>query len=105
VPHAPPCSIPPGKLLARLTCVRESLGYANPRTSRGFKESSALFAESAVGAKPTPSFKYLEQSLFSGQNAKGNICYEIAANDAASLTLFVWNDEADTQKLWFALRS
>jgi len=34
----------------------------------------------------------------------GNICYLIAANDAASLRLFVYSGENDRDKVWFALR-
>jgi hypothetical protein len=56
------------------------------------------------GSWPEPSFKYVEQRLFSGQSATGNICYLIAANDADSLVMFVYNDANDTQKLWYALR-
>jgi len=44
-----------------------------------------------------------EQQVFSGQSVTGNICYEIAANDASTLQMFVYDGENDSQKVWFAL--
>src|SRR5262249_48503476 len=41
-------------------------------------------------------------SLYSGQSISGNICYEIATNDAASLKLVMGHSSSSA--VWFALR-
>lgn len=56
------------------------------------------------GSWPDPSLKNWNKDVFSGQTVTGNICYLIAANDAASLRLFVYSGENNRDKVWFALR-
>ena len=53
---------------------------------------------------PLPSLQYTGQLVFSGQSVTGNVCYLIAANDANSLTMFVYSGENDENRIWFALR-
>lgn len=51
---------------------------------------------------PPPVFDRYEQ-VNSGQTISGNVCFQIASNDAASLILFSESNE-DGTKTWFALR-
>lgn len=55
-------------------------------------------------AWPSPSLQNTEQQVFSGQSVTGNVCYLIAANDAASLVMFVYSGANDQNRIWFALR-
>jgi hypothetical protein len=66
---------------------------------------------------PKPSLQYVDD-LFSGRSARGNICFQVAANDVSSLALNTgppldapsgnyWIDLPDGVKntqVWFALR-
>jgi hypothetical protein len=45
------------------------------------------------------------QQIYSGQSVDGNVCFQVAANDAASLLLALrWFAQDDEHTVWFALR-
>jgi hypothetical protein len=57
--------------------------------------------ENGCGSLPSPALGYSDSNVFSGQTVSGNICWQIASNDAASLALFVGS--GFTHSTWFAL--
>jgi hypothetical protein len=50
----------------------------------------------------------MDKQVFSGHGLSGNICFEIASNDASSLRLYLdptySSSSADGGRVWFALR-
>lgn len=57
--------------------------------------------ENSCGTWPEPSFQYAPD-VFPGQNLTGNVCFQVAANDASSLMLYT--ELPNTKQVWFALR-
>lgn len=53
-------------------------------------------------ALPPPTLGDSGFDIFSGQSVSGNICWQVASNDAASLELFIGS--GFTHTTWFALR-
>jgi hypothetical protein len=58
---------------------------------------------------PKPDLQANDSDVFSGRTVRGNVCFEIASNDAGSLRLYV--DPPSTlsgrpldKRAWFALR-
>lgn len=66
--------------------------------------------DDACGALPRPVLNERFQPVFSGRSVTGNVCWQIASNDAASLkldaqTLDLTNlAKPDQDNTWFALR-
>lgn len=59
------------------------------------------------GELPSPDLQVKienNEPVYSGQSAAGNICYQIASNDAASLLLDYHTYPGTPQDTWFALR-
>jgi hypothetical protein len=52
--------------------------------------------------------RLMDKQVFSGHGLSGNICFEIASNDASSLRLYLdptySSSSADGRRVWFALR-
>ena len=42
--------------------------------------------------------------VYSGRTVRGNMCFQIAANDARSLMLYTGGRFANTKRVWFVLR-
>jgi hypothetical protein len=58
----------------------------------------------SCGAWPKPSLKDAGY-LFSGQTERGNVCFEITANDVETLKLYTGDDPwVKLLRVWFALR-
>ena len=55
---------------------------------------------------PKPDAQGNGEDIFSGQSVRGNICFEIASNDASTLKLYVERPYNESNKpiVWFALR-
>jgi hypothetical protein len=62
---------------------------------------NAPYAYYSCGIPPAPNFEHVSGNVFSGQSITGNVCFQIAANDADSLML---SASADSGHVWFALR-
>jgi hypothetical protein len=61
----------------------------------------STYAQACPGATvPPPELTYVD--VFSGVSVTGNVCWQIARNDAASVELFVGPNMSDAT--WFALR-
>jgi Divergent InlB B-repeat domain len=61
---------------------------------------NAGYAYYSCGVPPPPNFEDVSGDLFSGQGITGNVCFQIAANDADSLLMNV----DSVKPVWFALR-
>jgi hypothetical protein len=112
--YDPNCQTPPGaqEYMAGLSVTYKGGGSAGVgigliglvETIGSHRTSYDTNTTPCPGPWPAPSFRYTEQKVFSGQTVSGNVCYQIAHNDADSLVMFVYSGENDSQKVWFALR-
>lgn len=57
-----------------------------------------------IGCVPPPPDLDLVGDVFSGQTVTGDLCYEIASNDADSLMLQTYQSGGGGRTIWFALR-
>lgn len=72
---------------------------------------TGLFGEACGSALPKPNFLYAG-NVFSGRTVRGNVCFQIAKNDAHTLNLYTGNATnaqlhllpAGIKRVWFALR-
>lgn len=60
-------------------------------------------AANSCGQWPEPSLQHSSEVL-SGNSVQGNVCLQIAANDAKTLKLYTADPVARLKQVWFALR-
>ena len=123
-----PCSTPPPKgaqdfmVLVSLTYAGGGKDSVDAIVSNGIHVIGAhnvsydVNSYSCGDVWPTPSLQYVD-TIYSGRTVRGNICFQIAANDASSLKLytgppldapsgnyFIDLPEGMKERVWFALR-
>ena len=69
--------------------------------AKGSHDALYTNGNNGCGALPSPRLGYSDSNVFSGQTVSGNVCWQIASNDAASLKLSIGS--GFTQSTWFAL--
>jgi hypothetical protein len=84
-------------------------GYDAGERLRAFGRHGVIYDRSKDGCAshlPRPDLENNYRDVFSGRTVRGNICFQIASNDAASLRLFVTPPLLTNggHQVWFALR-
>jgi hypothetical protein len=103
----------PPRAGAQYTLVNVSLTFVGGGSSnlRDYLFDHELDAEGvhnapyrSTGCVPPPPDPNLVGDVFSGQTVVGDLCYQIASNDADSLMLTAFEESENGRIVWFALR-